>query len=660
MIEPTRVTSLRQLMPAAVLAVVLALTWLVYQPGLRGDFIFDDTDNLSALSEHGDLRSWADVERFVLGGISSPMGRPVALASFLLDDDGWPSEAGHFKRTNLLLHLICGLLVALLALRCLRAIQCPPDRTAWAAALAAAIWLLHPLLASTTLYVVQRMAILSTLFVLCGLIVHAYLRFALAKTQRPVPLLLGMAAQLAFFTLLATLSKENGALLPILTAVFEATVLASVGTGPSRTLYRTWLIVVLGLPALLVAAALVYSVVAFTPADAAYRGFTIGQRLLTEGRVLATYLRELLVPQLESGGLYHDDIARSDSLLSPLTTALSWALILGLVTLAWVKRRGYPLLSCAVLFFFAGHLLESTVLPLELFFEHRNYLPATLLAIAGGAGLVQLHRARGRAGSVAAVAVIAVLSLLTWQRALLWSDTDTMFLFWAQKQPASERTQVQAAQVYLKHNLPENALSTLDRGLQTHPSSVSLLTLKLDVLCARRRDHRADFERLITAFHTSAFGPNTYRAMELLFDSPAMSRCASSSADDWRRLSVALRTNDFVTTSPRALQQAYFFEGLAELRLGAYDDAALAFTRALQQRYEYEVGMRMVAELATCASAEALRLLGIIAGRETGTGHIVDIAHMRAEIGKELDHRPLASQQCVETQGAPAQDAGKQ
>ena len=30
----------------------------------------------------------------------------------------------------------------------------------------------------------------------------------------------------------------------------------------------------------------------------------------------------------------------------------------------------------AVLFFLAGHILESSIFPLELIFEHRNYLPS--------------------------------------------------------------------------------------------------------------------------------------------------------------------------------------------------------------------------------------------------------------------------------------------
>ena len=51
----------------------------------------------------------------------------------------------------------------------------------------------------------------------------------------------------------------------------------------------------------------------------------------------------------------------------------------------------YLVTALALLFFFLNHIIESTVLPLELIFEHRNYLPAMFLFLPIAAGLQGLY-----------------------------------------------------------------------------------------------------------------------------------------------------------------------------------------------------------------------------------------------------------------------------
>ena len=48
------------------------------------------------------------------------------------------------------------------------------------------------------------------------------------------------------------------------------------------------------------------------------------------------------------------------------------------------------LLSFAVLFFFLNHAIESSIIPLELIFEHRNYLPSMFLFVPAAAGFKRL------------------------------------------------------------------------------------------------------------------------------------------------------------------------------------------------------------------------------------------------------------------------------
>src|SRR5690554_4525195 len=98
-------------LPSLLLLLISLLTVAVYWPGLAGGFLFDDYSNLDDMGNYGGVLDWESFRAFVFSGWSGPSGRPIALASFLLDDNTWPSHAPWFKQTNLLIHLLCGLLL---------------------------------------------------------------------------------------------------------------------------------------------------------------------------------------------------------------------------------------------------------------------------------------------------------------------------------------------------------------------------------------------------------------------------------------------------------------------------------------------------------------------------------------------------------------------
>ncbi|MCB1699174.1 MAG: hypothetical protein KDI34_23385, partial [Halioglobus sp.] len=122
-------------------------------------------------------------------------------------------------------------------------------------------------------------------------------------------------------------------------------------------------------------------------------------------------------------GFHHDDIPLSTGLLTPVTTVLSlvgWALLL---VVAFLLRQRWPLLWLAVLFFLVGHSMESTIIPLEMVYEHRNYLPATMACLALAYLIVVPAARSGRVGVGYPLAgVVTVLSLLLFVRVQTWSD----------------------------------------------------------------------------------------------------------------------------------------------------------------------------------------------------------------------------------------------
>src|SRR5690625_3468716 len=124
----------------------------------------------------------------------------------------------------------------------------------------------------------------------------------------------------------------------------------------------------------------------------AHRPFTLGERLLTEFRVILDYVQWTLLPRLSQLGFYHDHIALSTAWLSPPTTAICASLLGLLLLTALGLIRHAPLFSLGIFWFFAAHLMTGTFIPLELVFEHRNYFASIGLLLAVMSLLMVLTR----------------------------------------------------------------------------------------------------------------------------------------------------------------------------------------------------------------------------------------------------------------------------
>ena len=161
--------------------------------------------------------------------------------------------------------------------------------------------------------------------------------------------------------------------------------------------------------------------------------------LLTEPRVLWLYIRWTLFPRLGDLGLYHDDIVISTGLWSPPTTAMAIAGLLLLAAAALATARRWPWFTFGVAWFFTGQLLESTVFPLEIAFEHRNYL-ADLGVLFALLGCMLLLRPRfSRAGL--RVTLVGLLTLayagVTLARSHEWRNPLSLASAEAANHPAS-------------------------------------------------------------------------------------------------------------------------------------------------------------------------------------------------------------------------------
>jgi len=472
-------------LPLCLLIVSLLLTAFCYFSGLHGYFLFDDSVNIVE-NEHLRIKSIdvAALKAAAFSGNAGILGRPISMLSFALDYFWHGLNPFYFKLTNLFIHLLNGILIYLLTqLLLVRHIKRNQSHAQtqleWISLAVASVWLLHPLNLTGVLYVVQRMTSLSALFSLLGLMVYAHGRQRQLNGKQGW---LWILSGFAVFTPLAVLCKENGALLPLLMFVVEVFLFRF--EVPCKKTQQLLVAMFGSLGVIAVGALLILLLRDPTWFSRGYaiRDFTLPERLMTEARVLWFYIQMTVIPSVSQLGFYHDDIMISRGLMSPPTTLLSLVGLLLAMLLSWFWRKQEPVMAFGVFFFLVGHSLESSVLALELVFEHRNYLPIYGLLITVFYYLLSPLRYPDSLAMRRGLAVGFVL-LAAWVTALRsdqWSDPYGLTLTEVAHHPESPRansnvafhyafmpatSQKQAEEYYLlswKHYLKAYELSSTD------------------------------------------------------------------------------------------------------------------------------------------------------------------------------------------------------
>lgn len=458
--------------PNIIFCGVLLLTVMIYFSGLKGGFLFDDFPNLGDMTRYGDITRWENAKQFIFNGFSGPTGRPISLATFWLTASSWlEGNAFPFKLINLFIHLFCSIILFFIIKLLLKEYKYEEYKSVWIALFSTSLWLLHPMFVSTTLYIVQRMTQLSLLFSLLGILGYLYGRALLIR--KPLTAYIWMTLSIGIGTILATFSKENGALLPLLILMIEF-------CNPDRSqkpLWQ-WRFICLWLPSILITY-IVLKEINFSANPWPSRNFNQVERLMSEARIVTEYLFRLYIPQIEGQGLYQDGYQVSRSLLNPISTLYSIIFLIALFTSAFFFRKKYPLYALAILFFFTAHLMESTFLGLELYFEHRNYAAAIFIFLPVAAALYRLaEKIKPRLVIAISFFIIVIFSAMTFQRADLWSNTQRLKAYWAQNNPDSPRAQVDLARYLLAQGENDQANQLIEKTLERRPDS-SLLTVRL-------------------------------------------------------------------------------------------------------------------------------------------------------------------------------------
>lgn len=344
---------------------LLAVTVIILWPGINGPLIYDDYPNLSRL-----IGKNVNYETAVFENTSGPLGRSFTMATFAANH--WIKDGlivFDLKLTNLLIHLLNGVLVYYLIYILLKT-TLSIDKVRIYSFLITGLWILNPVNTETVLYVIQRAALLATTFMLIASI--AYIRIRLSCTKLDVRTLRLMFV-LVISWAIAMICKENAVLLPIIILCIEICFFDyfNLSSIRIRTIFFSLFIFLISF--------LLITILANNLGFLNYnnRGFSLQERLYTQPVVLIVYLQELLIPQSVDVGLYWDDFKIRKTLWNQATFfSFLFIAVLIISALLNLRRSHYKHIGAGILIFFSGHLLESTIFPLELFFRHRNYFPS--------------------------------------------------------------------------------------------------------------------------------------------------------------------------------------------------------------------------------------------------------------------------------------------
>jgi len=210
---------------AAFMLVIAIIAAIVYYPGLSGGFLLDDVTNIvNNTSLRLDSLSTVSIREAAFSSDAGILHRPVSMLSFAANYYFFGPDPASFKSFNLVIHLLNGIGLFILANavlgahRNLNAPELPAKQLKWLVFWVSAIWTIHPANLTSVLYVVQRMTSLSSFFMIAGLNLYVLGRIRRIGGRGGMVLILTSAVPLP---VLAILSKENGALLPLFMLVIE-------------------------------------------------------------------------------------------------------------------------------------------------------------------------------------------------------------------------------------------------------------------------------------------------------------------------------------------------------------------------------------------------------------------------------------------------------
>ena len=568
-----------------------------YSNSFRTGWHFDDADHIT---ENPAIQIKDLTKDSVLSAIyaaprqdeTSPPGiyRPLATLTFALNWYLGKQNVFGYHLFNVGVHILaaCLLFKTICCLYTARLVEVNANgKEYYIGLLAAVLWALNPLQTQAVTYIVQRMASMAAMFFMLGLVLYIKGRLSNGKKNK---ILYFIGVGVAFVCAVA--SKENAIVFPAAVLLVEAMFLSpkALSDSSKKTVIAVGFAVV---------SSCFIGLVLFSKGEPlsifegyAGRPYTLSERLMTQPRVLLFNLSQLVYPVSSRLSVQHD-ITHSISLLDPWTTLPCIVAILVMIGYSVVSIRKSPLLSFALLFFFLNHVVESTILPLELVFEHRNYLPSMFLflplcaAIFRANTYLQAHRPCMAHVLRCFVALLVVgLCFGTYTRNMDWTDEFTLWQDALSKAKKFDRPYINLARAYEQRGDFNEALNLYAHAIGKYSERKIDYQLVVFLNTGKIFYDSGDYPKAIELW---SYAVNHVRDNAAIRKNLAL---AYAWIKEWNR---AINELDFALIQSPDQPEFHLLQATYLIELKRFDDAIIHLKKALGAGYEQRKTLAMMA-----------------------------------------------------------------
>lgn len=450
------------------LAVLTIAGFIIYNNSFDVPFIFDDSDNIQNPSVRISELSADSLIKVAIE--SNLLNRPVANISFAINYYFGEYNVRGYHLVNIFIHIVASFFLYLILEI---TFKLPVNRERYGrysllSLMAAMLWLTHPLATQSVTYLVQRMNSMAALFYVLSVICYVKGRLNVGKDgdhNQNLHGLLWLGASLISGAL-AIGSKEIAVTLPFIIFLYEWFFFQDL----------SWKWLGKKIPWIVALLVFLYCAASFYLGGNPFqmvidscnnRPFSSLQRILTESRVVMHYIGLLLYPNPDRL-VFDYNFPISTSLFSPLTTIFSFfslAVLLGVAICVAKKER---FLAFCIFWFFINLILESTVICLEIIYEHRTYLPSMFLLAIFPAFL---YRTKLNTNIITCIffSLIVICGYWTMERNITWQNPIRFWQDSITKQPLKARGYNNLGVALCEAKRFNEASQYLDRALTLLP-----------------------------------------------------------------------------------------------------------------------------------------------------------------------------------------------
>lgn len=433
------------------LGLLLCLTLVAYWNSFDVPLVFDD---LATIQQNSGVRfgefNWNPLT-----------GRTILYLLFTANYIWAGQDVWSYHLINFILHFLNGVLIFLIAERTFQRLGLAAIRMTAYAALAAGLFLVHPIQTESVTYISSRSELLSTFFYLIGVFLFVF------WPEQKIGFLFSWVVAVPFF--LGIGSKETAITLPASLLLYDFVFLAE---GRLRTVFARWRFYITfivggaGVIYLFLTGPLRQSIGGGAPGNLSSPAY-----FLTQLRVIVRYIQLLFLPV----GLNLDYDFRPSVGFEPAVIA-SFLFLCGIVVLGWFLRRRAPVFTFSIFWFFITLSPTSSIVPiLDVIFEHRLYLPLAGVCLSFPL-LVEMVYTRLRTrmtlpGSPAFCSGLLLIGLAvgTISRNQIWRDEVRLFTDVVSKSPHKERPYNALSWAYFKRNDYASTVAILQKALEMVP-----------------------------------------------------------------------------------------------------------------------------------------------------------------------------------------------